>query len=81
MFHHPNWTSLNGRMDAMNTPRKGISQIIAMSQATTCTITVEGVIFGFFDGNLILNDFILSKNVKTRFFALLRKESIAAFKI
>jgi hypothetical protein len=81
MFHHPNCTSLNGRIDAINTPRKGINQMIAMSQATTCTITVERVIFGFFEGNLNLNDLILLKNLKTRSFVRLRREDTAAFKI
>jgi hypothetical protein len=67
-------------MDAMNTPRKGINQIIAISHATMCTITVENVIFGFFEGNLILNDLILLKNVKTRFFVRLNREDTVAFK-
>jgi hypothetical protein len=80
-FHQPNCTSLNGRIDAMNTPRKGINQMSAMSQAATCATTVESVIFGFFEGNLILKDLILLKNVKTRFFAFSKREDMAAFKI
>jgi hypothetical protein len=78
-FHQPNCTSLNGRIDAMNTPRKGIIQMSAMSQAATCATTVERVIFGFLEGNL--KDLILLKNVKTRFFAFSRREDMAAFKI
>jgi hypothetical protein len=81
MFHQPNWTSLNGRIEAMSTPRKGINQMIAMNQATTCTLTVENVIFGFFEGNLILNDLFLLKNWETRFFVCLSREDMAAFKI
>jgi hypothetical protein len=78
-FHQPNCTSLNGRIDAMNTPRKGISQMSAMSQAATCATTVESVIFGFLEGNL--KDLILLKNVKTRFFAFSKREDMTAFKI
>jgi hypothetical protein len=78
-FHQPNCTSLNGRTDAMNTPRKGISQMSAMSQAATCATTVESVIFGLLEGNL--KDLILLKNVKTRFFAFSKREDMAAFKI
>jgi hypothetical protein len=53
-FHHPNCTSLKGRIDAIKTPKMGISQIVAITQATTCTSRVNGVILGLFEGSLIL---------------------------
>jgi len=76
MFHQPNCTSLKGRIEAINTPRKGINQMVAIIHANTCASIVDNVILGLFVGSLIL-----LKNARIRVLIRLRNASMGAFKL